>query len=66
MNPLQGVQKATVCKEGEVLSELRIGQTDGCAGQTLLFDYPDVWSFSLLLMGEDRNPVIWILLNSFA
>ena len=66
VNPLQVVQKATVCKEGEVLSELRIGQTDGCAGQTLLFDYPDVWNFSLLLMGEDGNPAIWRRVKSFA
>lgn len=34
--------------------------------QTLLFDYPDVWNFSLLLMGEDGNPAIWRRVKSFA
>ena len=65
VNPLQVVQKATVCKEGEILPELRIGQTDGCAGQALLFDYPDVWNFSLLLLGADGEPVIWRRVKSF-
>lgn len=66
VNPLPVVQKATVCREGELLPELRVGQTDGCAGQTLLFDYPDVWNFSLMLIGEDGVPAIWKRVKSFA
>ena len=45
MNPLEVVQQKTVCKEGEILPELQIGRTDGCAGQELLFDYPDICRF---------------------
>ena len=45
VNPLEVVQQKTVCKEGEILPELQIGRTDGCAGQELLFDYPDICRF---------------------
>ena len=43
VNPLPVEQRRTVCREGERLEGLRIGVTDGCAGQELLFDYPDAW-----------------------
>lgn len=49
VNPLDVVQKKTVCRKGEILPELHIGTTDGCAGQELLFDYPDIYHFSLAL-----------------
>lgn len=54
VNPLGVVQKETVCHEGETLEQLQIGTTDGCADQKVLFDYPDVWQFSLLLVDEKQ------------
>ena len=53
VNPLKVIQQHTVCKEGELLPELLIGTTDGCAGQSLLFDYPYAYKFSLAVVGED-------------
>ena len=53
VNPLKVIQQHTVCKEGELLPELLIGTTDGCAGQNLLFDYPYAYKFSLAVVGED-------------
>lgn len=55
VNPLQVVQKATICREGEVLEHLQIGMTDGCANQEVLFDYPDVYRFSLLLLEKEKT-----------
>ena len=66
VNPLQAVQKNTICRERETLNELRIGQTDGCAGQELLFDYPDVWKFSLMLIDENGEQTIWKEIRSFS
>ena len=55
VNPLEVVQQKTICRKGEIVPELQAGRTDGCAGQELLFDYPDILRFSLALKaGEDR------------
>ncbi len=59
VNPLPVVQQRTVCREGERLEGLRIGVTDGCAGQELLFDYPDAWRFSLLICGSDGETALY-------
>ena len=59
VNPLEVVQQKTVCKEGEILPELQIGRTDGCAGQELLFDYPDICRFSLALETGEKHFDIW-------
>ena len=59
VNPLEVVQQKTICKEGEILPELQIGRTDGCAGQELLFDYPDICCFSLALETEEGCFDIW-------
>ncbi len=63
VNPLEVVQQDTVCTEGEILQELVIGRTNGCAGQNFRFDYPDAWKFSLALYreGEEENIEIWTL-----
>lgn len=66
VNPLEVVQKRTVCKEGDLLPELCVGRTDGCAGQELLFDYPDVWKFSLLLCTKNGERTLWKQVPSFA
>lgn len=55
VNPLKVVQQQTICKEGEFLAELRLGRTNGCAGQELEFDWPDVYCFSLALWSIDEN-----------
>lgn len=60
VNPLKVIQQKTICKAGEFCSELRIGTTDGCAGQELLFDYPYSYSFSLLLREEGEEDELWI------
>lgn len=59
VNPLEAVQQKTICNEGEILPELQIGRTDGCAGQELLFDYPDICRFSLALETEEDRFDIW-------
>ncbi|MDO4261614.1 MAG: baseplate J/gp47 family protein [Eubacteriales bacterium] len=59
VNPIEVVQKRTVCREGDLKEQLRIGQTDGCAEQELLFDYPNVMDFSLLLAGPQGERVLW-------
>jgi predicted phage baseplate assembly protein len=62
VNPLKVVQQQTIC--GSVPSGLRLGKTNGCAGQTLEFDYPDVYHFELLLWDEQKTAytdgAIWI------
>ncbi len=55
VNPMKVLQKATICKEGEALEHMQIGTTDGCANQKVLFDYPDVYRFALLLYESDEN-----------
>lgn len=55
VNPMKVVQKTTVCRQGELLPELQIGKTNGCAGQELLFDYPDVYHFELALWENDEE-----------
>lgn len=59
VNPLEVVQKHTVCKEGERIPQFRIGMTDGCAGQELLFDYPDVKELSLLICDEEGGQELY-------
>ena len=59
VNPLPVEQRRTICREGERLEGLRIGVTDGCAGQELLFDYPDAWKFSLLICGVDGETAVY-------
>ncbi|MBO5335550.1 MAG: baseplate J/gp47 family protein [Lachnospiraceae bacterium] len=55
VNPLKVVQQQTICQEGDFLTELKLGRTNGCAGQELDFDWPDVYSFSLALWSIDKN-----------
>lgn len=55
VNPMKVLQKSTICKEGETLEHMQIGITDGCANQNILFDYPDVYRFSLLLYESEEN-----------
>ncbi len=55
VNPLKVHQKSTICNEGEVLEHMQIGTTNGCANQNILFDYPDVYRFSLLLFDSEEN-----------
>ncbi|MBS6397824.1 MAG: hypothetical protein KH452_11865 [Clostridiales bacterium] len=59
VNPIKVVQQKKICEAGELRDEFRIGGTDGCAGQELLFDYPDVYSFALLLVSENGEREIW-------
>lgn len=63
VNPLKVIQQRTICREGEFLPGLKLGTTNGCAGQELEFDWPDVYRFSLALwsLDEEENPVceIW-------
>ena len=64
VNPMKVVQKATVCKRGEFRPEFQIGKTDGCAGQELLFDYPDIYHFELALWENDEkkeNYELWTM-----
>ena len=53
VNPMKVIQKATICQRGEVLEQLQIGTTNGCANQEVLFDYPNVYKFSLLLFDHE-------------
>ena len=55
VNPLKVIQQQTICKEGEFLQELKVGKTNGCAGQELEFDWPDIYHFSLALWSIDEN-----------
>ena len=55
VNPIKVVQQQTICKEGDFLPELKIGKTNGCAGQELEFDWPDVYHFSLALWSMDEK-----------
>lgn len=55
VNPMKVVQKATICQCGEVLPHMQIGTTDGCAGQEVVFDYPNIYHFSLLLYKEEDD-----------
>lgn len=59
VNPIRVVQQKTICKKGELRPELKIGTTDGCAGQELLFDYPYAYSFSLMLCSEGEEDELW-------
>ena len=61
-----GTEGDGVQGRGTAAGTAGVGQTDGCAGQTLLFDYPDVWDFSLMLIGADGVPAIWKRVKSFA
>lgn len=64
VNPLKVIQKATICKMGEIRPELQIGITNGCAEQELLFDYPDVYRFSLAICEDEddlQNAEIWTM-----
>ena len=55
VNPLHVLQKVTVCREGDRAEQMVIGSTDGCAGQQVVFDYPDAWHFSLMLFAEEEE-----------
>ena len=56
VNPMKVLQKSTICQKGEVLEHLQIGTTNGCANQNILFDYPDVYRFSLLVTESEEHP----------
>jgi len=59
VNLITVVQQRTICQMGEIRPEFRIGSTNGCAGQELLFDYPDIGSFSLAIEQEKEGWEIW-------
>ena len=66
VNPMKVIQKATICQCGEVLEQLQIGTTNGCANQEVLFDYPNVYKFSLLLFDheDDKNGYeLWTMVD---
>lgn len=66
VNPMKVIQKATICQRGEVLEQLQIGTTNGCANQEVLFDYPNVYKFSLLLFDheDDKNGYeLWTMVD---
>ena len=66
VNPMKVVQKSTVCQYGKKLDHLRIGFTNGCANQEVVFDYPDVYHFSLMLF-DDHDQMekgeIWTMVD---
>lgn len=49
VNPLKTVQQYTVCRGEDLQAGPKLGKTDGCAGQELEFDYPDIYHFDLVL-----------------
>lgn len=62
VNPLKIIQRRTICPQGELREELKIGKTNGCADQKLLFDYPDTYRFSLALKEADsENYELWTM-----
>lgn len=67
VNPMKVIQKLTVCKDGEILPHMQIGTTNGCAGQELLFDYPDVYEFALILFKDEEDTdgyEIWTMVEN--
>ena len=67
VNPMKVIQKATICQCGEVLEQMQIGTTNGCAGQEVLFDYPNIYRFSLLLFNEkdDKDDYeLWTMVDN--
>lgn len=67
VNPMKVIQKATICNEGEVLEQMQAGTTNGCAEQKVLFDFPDVYRFSLLLLeGEEKREEdeLWTMVDN--
>lgn len=55
VNPMKVIQKSAICQCGELLPQMQIGTTDGCAGQKVVFDYPNVYHFSLLLFETEEK-----------
>lgn len=64
VNPMKVVQKATICQLGEMVTHLQIGSTNGCANQQIVFDFPDVYKFSLMLFDDEskiKDAEIWTM-----
>lgn len=55
VNPLKVLQQETICKVGEFQERLKIGKTNGCAGQEQEFDWRDVYEFSLALWRMEES-----------
>ena len=66
VNPMKVVQKSTICQNGEMLPHLQIGSTNGCANQEVVFDFPDVYQFSLMLFADEDHlddAEIWTMVD---
>ena len=67
VNPMRVVQKATICRQGEILEQMQIGTTNGCAGQEVVFDYPNVYSFSLAMFEHEeyeKEAELWTMVEN--